>query len=64
MKKDYTKLAIGTRIDNGVIRLCPHCGRPGLLEEREGKQWYVHSEGADLTAVDAMRAAWEMCPKI
>jgi hypothetical protein len=61
--QDYTKLAVGTKIAGKEIKNCPHCGRNGLFETTDGKDWYVHAEGVDANASEAT-TGWTMCPKI
>jgi hypothetical protein len=57
MIQDFTKLEVGTEVEDGVIELCPGCTRPGLKQlhrksDTEGLLVYVHSlrispEGAE-----------------
>ena len=58
--EDYTAIAIGTKIGNGEIQTCPHCGRRGILEIVNGKNWYLHSQVID---TNALRIAPDMCPQ-
>ena len=59
---DYTGLPINTEIDGKVIKKCPHCGRPGLVEEKDGKTSYIHREAVVYTT-NGGDALWDACPK-
>jgi len=58
--EDYTAIALGTRVGNGEIHTCPHCGQRGILEIVNGKNWYIHSQTTDAAA---LRIEYDMCPK-
>jgi hypothetical protein len=62
--RDYTRLAPGTKLESGDIQTCDHCGKPGLVEEADGKKWFTHSEtvGFDSHGNPIMR--WDMCPPV
>jgi hypothetical protein len=61
---DYTRLPIGTKIDNGEIQTCPHCGKLGLLEEVDGKKWFTHSQARGFNSKGSPQISWDMCPKL
>jgi hypothetical protein len=42
MIADYTALAMGTRVEGGVIKVCPKCERRGLHIEMSGHSFYTH----------------------
>ncbi|GEM_PF-3161382 len=60
---DYTLRAIGEKLDNGEIQICPHCGRRGLRTEVEFNEWFTHKEGMSIEGGAKMQVEWEMCPK-
>ncbi len=39
---DYTELPLGTKIDDGEIYLCPHCGKSGLAEKVYDQTYFTH----------------------
>jgi hypothetical protein len=39
---DYTVLPIGTKVEGGVVRVCPKCRRHGLHIEMDGHGFYTH----------------------
>ena len=41
---DYTRLPIGTKLEEGEIQRCPYCGKPGYAQTISGKTYYTHSE--------------------
>ena len=45
-KTDYSQMALGTTIDDGVIMKCPKCGRLGLAthDPTIPKIYYTHSQ--------------------
>jgi hypothetical protein len=45
-KMDYTQLELGTKIDDGVIEVCPQCGKRGLAvyDPAIHKAYYTHSQ--------------------
>jgi hypothetical protein len=50
---DYTRLPIGTKLEEGEIQTCPHCGKPGYAQTTDkNKMYYIHSESTSQT-VDA-----------
>ena len=61
--EDYTNLPPGTRIDNGVIETCPHCGKLGLAETVTGNTYFTHKQWAGLNEEGNPEMRWEMCPK-
>ena len=60
---DYTKLPIGTKVEDGTIQLCPHCGRHGVAEEVYGKTFFTHSYWRGYDQRDNPQMGWDMCPK-
>jgi hypothetical protein len=61
--RDYSRLPLGSKVEAGEIRLCPHCNLAGLCEEVEGKQYFVHSQTAGYTQQGGFVLTWEACPK-
>jgi hypothetical protein len=39
---DYTVLPVGTKVQGGVVRVCPKCRRHGLHIEMDGHDFYTH----------------------
>jgi hypothetical protein len=39
---DFTVLAVGTKAEGGVVRVCPKCGRNGLHVDMDGHGFYTH----------------------
>ena len=58
--ENYTVIAIGTRIGNGEIQTCPHCGRLGILEIVNGKNWFIYSQTTDAAT---LRLDDDLCPQ-
>jgi hypothetical protein len=61
--EDFTQMAIGTKLDNGTIEECPHCGKLGLMEEASGRKWFTHSQSRGYNEDGNPVLTWEMCPK-
>jgi len=62
--KDYTKMALGTKIDRGEIRLCP-CGTHALYTETNGMAFYTHNQYVGVELEDANPVplvGWVECP--
>jgi hypothetical protein len=55
---DYTRLPIGTKLEEGEIQKCPYCGKPGYAQTINGKMYYTHSESIAQT-VDADKS-WKI----
>jgi hypothetical protein len=60
---NYASLPLGTLIDNGEIKICVHCGKPGLEEKSSGKTFYTHYQSAGINERGAPEIYWDMCPK-
>jgi hypothetical protein len=41
---DYTVLPMGTKVEGGVVKVCPKCQRRGLNTEMDGHSFYMHSQ--------------------
>jgi hypothetical protein len=39
---DYTVLPMGTKVEGGVVKVCPKCQRRGLNVEMDGHSFYTH----------------------
>ncbi len=61
---DYTKVPVGTKLDEGEVYKCPHCGRPGLLEIVNEKKWFTHSQSVGFTDKGIPQILWDMCPRL
>lgn len=61
--EDYFRMPLGTKIENGIIEECPHCGKLGLMEEVSGKKWFTHSQSRGYNENGDPVLTWEMCPK-
>ena len=61
--RDYSRLPIRTKVENGEVRVCPHCGRAGLCEEVDGREYFVHSQTAGVNEQGGFVLTWESCPK-
>ena len=64
--RDYTRLEVGTKIDNSEIVICPHCKRRGLIAETPGLTNYMHriSIPVDLATLMPTGVTDEdVCPK-
>ena len=59
---DYTCLPVGTRIDNGEIKVCPYCGKNALAEIVNDSTFFTHSQsvGFDENQRTVVRLDW--CP--
>lgn len=42
MISDYSVLPMGTRFEDGEVKLCPKCQRRGLHVEVDGHSFYTH----------------------
>lgn len=62
-RTDFTKLPVGTKLDNGEVEACPHCGRAGMVEKVDGNTFYVHSEAVGINEERKIEIKWEMCPR-
>jgi hypothetical protein len=60
---DYTRLSIGTKIDNGEIQPCSHCDKLGLLEEVYGKKFFTHYQSVGFSDKGLPEIRWDWCPK-
>jgi hypothetical protein len=58
---DYTVLPLGTELDNGTIRTCTHCGKPGLAEDASGKLFFTHYQRFGWEDGKPVMQ-WMMCP--
>jgi hypothetical protein len=59
---DYTAMSLGTKIENGEIKKCPHCGNNGLAEEANGKTFYTHSQTVGWSESNQPVIDWKWCP--
>jgi hypothetical protein len=39
---DYTVLPMGTKVEGGVVKVCPKCQKRGLNMEMDGHSFYTH----------------------
>ena len=60
---DYSKLSIGTNVDNGEIMKCPHCGQNGLAENVQGMIFYTHLQACGFNEQGNPDLRFEWCPK-
>ncbi len=60
---DYTQLPLGTKIDNGEIKTCPHCGKAGLAEQASGKMFFTHLQACGFNERGLPEMKWDWCPK-
>lgn len=42
MSSDYTVFPMGTKVEGGVVKVCPKCQRRGLNVEMDGHSFYTH----------------------
>lgn len=42
MISDYTVLPMGTKVEGGVVKVCPKCLRRGLNVEMDGHSFFTH----------------------
>jgi hypothetical protein len=63
-KHDYTRLPIGTKVDQGTIEQCPYCGKAGIHERVSGKDFYTHSQWVGFDEKGNPSIGWDMCPKL
>jgi hypothetical protein len=58
---DYSALAVGEKLEDGEIEVCPHCGKNGLAKPESGMMFWNHYLGGpkdgDLTYLI------DFCPK-
>jgi hypothetical protein len=59
---DYTRMALGTKVENGEISLCPYCHRPGLAQ-RQNNAIFIHSQRLQVEKDGQILAVWHTCPK-
>jgi hypothetical protein len=59
---DYTQLPIGTKIDDGVAEICPHCKRVGVAIVNNGVKVWNHRKG-DIRDKDGLQFIADWCPK-
>jgi hypothetical protein len=59
--RDFTKLPVGYSIFDSTTRECPRCGRTGLLEVTDGKNFYLHSETSGYADNGTPVVQWDMC---
>ena len=62
-KDDYTRLPLGTKIDDGEITKCPYCGRNGLADTANGKTFYTHFQEVGFNEMGNPVINWEWCPQ-
>jgi hypothetical protein len=62
--RDYRRLAPGTKMEDGDIQTCDHCGKSGLVEESNGKKWFTHSETRGVDDDGHPIIGWETCPPL
>jgi len=61
---NYTQLPLGTSIDDGEIKVCPHCGKRGLAELRPDRELkFTHSQIVVPRADSSVVIVWDTCPK-
>ena len=60
--KDYTKLPLGTKLQGGEIKTCPHCQRLGLELQQGAKTFYSHIDAMEFDGPD-FNTIHDMCPK-
>jgi hypothetical protein len=60
---DYTQLPLGTKIDDGVAEICPHCQRVGVTALNQGVKVWNHKMGAVLDNDKILRTVMEWCPQ-
>lgn len=60
---DYHFLPVGHVLKEGEIKVCPHCGKPGLAEQVNGMDFYTHAMGWKAGPLDLQQSILEMCPK-
>jgi hypothetical protein len=63
VQRRWPEVGLWEVIDNGEIRECPHCGKSGLLEEVDGKNWYTHSQIVGFDSRGSPEMSWDMCPQ-
>jgi hypothetical protein len=61
--RDYTRLPIGTKIDDGEIQECPYCGRAGMVMVVGGKTYYNHKQLVGMDREDTLITQFEFCPQ-
>jgi len=61
---DYSRMPIGTGIDNGKVCLCPYCRKNALANDLGGKTFYTHRFEQGLDAQGEEHMEWESCPKL
>ncbi len=61
---DFSTLPVGTKTQSGTIQICPHCGRKGLQEPVNGKDFFTHAEVVEFDDKGGFTTKWDMCPKL
>lgn len=59
---DYKSLSVGTKVDDGEIQKCPHCGQNGLAETVGGKTYYTHYQTFGFSEAGQPVIEWRFCP--
>jgi hypothetical protein len=60
---DYTVLALGERLEDGEIEVCPHCGKNGLARQESGKMFWNHYLGGAEDNNRVTMFPMDYCPK-
>jgi hypothetical protein len=59
---DYTRLPLGTKLEDGEIKICPHCGNNGLEKDVDGKTFYNHHTAAGYDEKGHPVVQFSYCP--
>jgi hypothetical protein len=59
---DFSTIPVGTNTEWGVIAICPYCGRPGIHEKIENKEFFTHSIDFGIDDQGHQFIKWDMCP--
>ena len=60
---DYTKLPNGTKLKDGTIEKCPHCGKSGLPTNVQGRMRYNHGTVLSTGKNQVFSVDFAWCPK-
>jgi hypothetical protein len=60
--RDFTKMPVGFKRDAGTVQTCTHCGKLGLREEIEGKEYFTHTETIGVNEEGRPVFKWDTCP--
>lgn len=62
--RDFSKMPVGTKVQDGEIQICPHCGRAALLERVDDKEFFTHSQTVGINEKGGLEINWQSCPEL